>query len=538
MKIFSTIWFPSTESRRTQDYLLRLLADSPFAEGLVLFNGSNSDERSRQIYAAWVERHKGSDRVTGSRTADMRSALVDYFRDQGRIMIATEAAAEGINLQFCSLVVNYDLPWNPQRIEQRIGRCHRYGQKHDVVVVNFLNRKNAADQRVFELLSEKFQLFEGVFGSSDEVLGTIESGVDFEKRIADIYQRCRRTDEIKQAFDQLQLELSLEINASMTRTRQQLLENFDDEVREKLKIRDEDSRKFLTRYERLLMQLTRYELENYASFKDDVSFVLNEHPFPSMISEAPLGVYGLPRRTGEAHLYRLHHPLAEALIAQAKRRELPLAEICFEYSKHDGKITSLEPLVGASGWMALSQFSIETFDQGEDHLILAAVTDDGVVLDDEVASRLMTVGGTNRPLPAELSADVAAILNTETQRRQQQIQQTIAERNARFFEAEAEKLDSWSDDLKSGLEREIKDLDRQIKEARRAATVALTLEEKLAGQKSVKALESQRNQKRRSLFDAQDQVDKQREELIESIEDKLSQKLEAKPLFVIRWVLQ
>ena len=117
----------------------------------------------------------------------MRSAIVDYFRDQGQIMIATEAGAEGINLQFCSLVVNYDLPWNPQRIEQRIGRCHRYGQKHDVVVVNFLNRTNAADQRVFQLLSEKFKLFEGVFGASDEVLGAIESGVDFEKRFASIY---------------------------------------------------------------------------------------------------------------------------------------------------------------------------------------------------------------------------------------------------------------------------------------------------------------------------------------------------------------
>ena len=64
-------------------------------------------------------------------------------------MIATESAAEGINLQFCSLVVNYDLPWNPQRIEQRIGRCHRYGQQHDVVVINFVNRANEADQRVF-----------------------------------------------------------------------------------------------------------------------------------------------------------------------------------------------------------------------------------------------------------------------------------------------------------------------------------------------------------------------------------------------------
>src|SRR5881398_48213 len=164
----------------------------------------------------------------------MRSALVDYFREEGRIMIATEAGAEGINLQFCSTVVNYDLPWNPQRIEQRIGRCHRYGQKHDVVVVNFLNRKNAADQRVYQLLSEKFQLFEGVFGASDEVLGAIESGVDFEKRIADIYQVCRKPEEIKSAFDKLQLELNFEITEAMSSTRRKLLENFDTEVRDKI----------------------------------------------------------------------------------------------------------------------------------------------------------------------------------------------------------------------------------------------------------------------------------------------------------------
>ncbi len=131
-----------TESRRTQAYLLRVLADSPYSDGIVLFNGTNTDPDSKQIYEEWFARHEGSDHVSGSKTADMRSALVDYFRENGRIMIATEAGAEGINLQFCSLVVNYDLPWNPQRIEQRIGRCHRYGQKHDVVVVNFLNRKN------------------------------------------------------------------------------------------------------------------------------------------------------------------------------------------------------------------------------------------------------------------------------------------------------------------------------------------------------------------------------------------------------------
>jgi len=433
--------------------------------------------------------------------------------------------------------VNYDLPWNPQRIEQRIGRCHRYGQKHDVVVVNFLNRKNAADQRVFELLRDKFQLFEGVFGASDEVLGAIESGVDFEKRIAAIYQNCRKPEDIATAFNQLQLELSLEINESMTRTRQKLLDNFDDEVREKLKVRDEASKAYLNRYERLLMQLTRHELDGQAEFLDDASFRLAANPFPERTGAIPLGLYELPRRTGEAHLYRLNHPLAETIVAQAKGRELPPVEVRFDYGQHDGKVTTLEPFLGKAGWLVLSQFSVESLDQAEDHLIFSTITDDGHELEEEVAQRLMTLPCAADPCLHTAGVTAPDALDTMTQRRQVAIQRTISERNARIFEAEADKLDGWADDLKVGLEREIKEIDRQIKEARRAATTALTLEEKLDGQKQIKVLEAQRNQKRRSLFDAQDQVDRQRDELIEQIEGKLNQSTTLQPLFMLRWVL-
>jgi superfamily II DNA/RNA helicase len=137
-----------------------------FAGKVITFNGTNSDPDSVQIYNRWHEANAESGRSSGSRVVDMRTALIDHFRDEGTLLIATEAAAEGINLQFCSLVINFDLPWNPQRIEQRIGRCHRYGQKYDVVVINFLNSRNAADQRVHQLLEYKFQLFTGVFGAS------------------------------------------------------------------------------------------------------------------------------------------------------------------------------------------------------------------------------------------------------------------------------------------------------------------------------------------------------------------------------------
>ncbi|MCU0492837.1 MAG: DEAD/DEAH box helicase, partial [Chloroflexaceae bacterium] len=432
-----------TESRRTQEYLVRLLADSPFADGIVLFNGSNDDAGSRQIYNQWLQQHRGTDRVTGSRTGDMRSALVDYFREQGRIMIATEAGAEGINLQFCSLVVNYDLPWNPQRIEQRIGRCHRYGQKHDVVVVNFINRKNAADERVYKLLNEKFKLFDGVFGTSDEVLGAIESGVDFEKRIAEIYQRCRHPDEITQAFDELQRELSGEISASMTRTRQQLLENFDDEVREKLRVRDEQSKAFLSTYEAQLMQLTRYALADYAEFRDSSSFVLHAHPFATAAEEIPLGLYELPRRTGDAHLYRVNHPLAVEVLKQAKQHELPLAVLHFDYAQYDGKISSLEPFRGQSGWLMLSQLSVESLDQAEDRLLAAAITDRGEELGDDVARRLMSVPATSTPLDPFTEPPVAT-LTAITQRLQAAAHQEISQRNARFFDEESQKLDGWA----------------------------------------------------------------------------------------------
>jgi adenine-specific DNA-methyltransferase len=466
----------------------------------------------------------------------MRSALVDYFREEGRIMIATEAGAEGINLQFCSLVVNYDLPWNPQRIEQRIGRCHRYGQKHDVVVVNFLNRSNAADERVFHLLSEKFQLFEGVFGASDEVLGAIESGVDFEKRIADIYQRCRQPQEIKAAFDQLQLELSLEINEAMTTTGRKLLENFDDEVREKLRLRDESSRAFLNRFERLLMQITEHELEGYADFLNDSSFRLKVHPFTSKEAEIPLGLYELPRRSGESHLYRLNHPLAERVIEQALQRDLPAGEVQFDYSGRTGKVSLLEPLLGGSGWLTLSRLSVEALDQAEDHLILAGMTDLGAKIDEDVLARLLHLPGTvaSPQVPPQAVTDA---LFAQTSDSQTSIQRGISERNGQFFAAEADKLDGWADDLKLGLEREIKELDRHIKEARRAGAAAATLEEKLAGQKQIRALEGQRNDKRRSLFDAQDTVDMQRDELIQKIEGKLSQHVENQTLFTIRWSL-
>ena len=176
-------------------------------------------------------------------------------------------------------------------------------------------------------------------------MGAIESGVDFEKRIAAIYQQCRLPQDIQTAFDALQSELSMEINEAMTRTRQRLLENFDDEVREKLKIRDERSKAYLSHFERLLMRLTRYELNGHAEFITEGGFRLLSQPFAELSDKIPLGLYELPRRSGEAHLYRLSHPLAEALVSRAKTRNLTPAEIRFDYELHEGKVSILQPFI-------------------------------------------------------------------------------------------------------------------------------------------------------------------------------------------------
>ena len=198
-----------TEFRRTQDYLQDLL-------------------RSRGLTVTCLSGESGS--------ADRRQALVEEFRDRNQILLMTEAGAEGLNLQFCNLVVNYDLPWNPQRIEQRIGRCHRYGQSRDVLVVNFLNRQNAADARLYELLGEKLKLFDGVFGSSDEVLGALGSGVDFERRVLDIYQSCRSGEEVDRAFAELRQDLDGRIEARLSAARSLLFERFDGDVRSRLRL--------------------------------------------------------------------------------------------------------------------------------------------------------------------------------------------------------------------------------------------------------------------------------------------------------------
>jgi ERCC4-related helicase len=555
-----------TESRRTQEYVLKLLSETEYGPGVVLFNGTNNDAKARQVYTEWVERHAGTDRVSGSRTADTRAALVDYFREQGSIMIATEAGAEGINLQFCSMVINYDLPWNPQRIEQRIGRCHRYGQKHDVVVVNFLNRDNEADKRVYQLLAQKFQLFDGIFGASDEVLGAVESGVDFERRIAEIYQTCRHPEQIHTAFEQLQLDLAGEISDAMLNARKALLENFDEDVQERLRMRNQDARASLGKLERLLMRFTRVALNGHANFDhDDSGFNLTSIPEgvqDDTVAAVPLGRYELPRRSEEAHIYRMAHPLAQALIDHAQNMRLPPSKLMLDYAAYGAKVSVIEELRGKNGILMVQYLRVQSLGATEEHLLAAAIDASGAVYNQEITDRLLSMPGgaqalprandlpVRQPLSDEMAVaqqdmlDFAAAgvviplaLQGEIDQQKVQVVTAIESRNLSFFAQESDKLDGWADDLKVGLEREIKDIDRQIKETRTKSKSAATLADKLQAQKEQRDLEAQRDKKRRELFNRQDEIQAKRDKMIDELENQLQQQIENTTLFSCEWTL-
>ena len=524
-----------TESTRTQEYLSRVLEKTKYKGKIVLFNGSNNDDKSKEIYKNWLEKHKGTDKISGSKTADMRAAIVEYFRDEAEIMIATEAAAEGINLQFCSLVVNYDLPWNPQRIEQRIGRCHRYGQKHDVVVVNFLNTKNAADMRVYELLKEKFQLFDGVFGASDEVLGAIGSGIDFEKRIADILQRCRTEEEINNSFDNLQKEMEADIDEKMLETRKKLFENFDIDVANKLKISKDKTENALNDFEKKLWDLTKYCLDGAADFDDkEKYFMLNKNPFAELNS-ITFGPYRLAKNIEDnINTYRIGHPLAQKVINKYKDKLLPVKELVFDYNKSGLNISLLKDLIGKSGWLQVKEISVNSL-ESEDYIIFGAYCDDGTIIDCEQAEKLFLLD-VSKINDINDRADIEK-LNEEIYAQKQAYSDMISNRNNKFFEEEIDKLEKWAEDRQNSLHIELNQLNKDIKMKKTEARKIMKLEDKIKVQKEIKEMEAKRKKMQRELYEAEDLIEQQKDKLIDEIEAKLNQKLEEKELFTIRWRL-
>ncbi len=533
-----------TESRRTQDFLKRYLEEHGYRGKVVLFNGTNAGLEATAIYERWVDANRAAGRVSGSRAVDVRTALIEHFRDEGTIMLATEAGAEGINLQFCSLVINYDLPWNPQRIEQRIGRCHRYGQQHDVVVINFLNERNEADRRVLELLEEKFNLFSGIFGASDEVLGAVESGVDFESRVFAIYQECRTPEEIEAAFRKLRAELDETIQARMDDTRRLLFEHFDQDVHQRLRLQLADAQAQLDRVGRCFWALTRHVLHDRARFDDAaLAFDLERPPH----DDIPKGRYHLisksQPRAGEdsaaernVFLYRLSHPLGEHVVEAGKAAATPAAALTFDITHHPARVHAVEALRGRRGYLTLTRLTVEAYER-EEYLLFSGFDDAGGALDQEAMEKLFGCTASVRE-ETSIPSLAAGRLAAESDRHAKATVSRSLEANNVHFNQAREKLERWADDMVIAAEKALRDTKESIKALRRDARQATTVDAQHEIQRRIQELEKRQRKQRQEIFQVEDEIIARRDKLVDALERRLAQKTSTETLFSLRWSVQ
>ncbi|MBI5641046.1 MAG: DEAD/DEAH box helicase family protein [Nitrospirae bacterium] len=534
-----------TESRRTQEYLLKLLSDTGYKDKITLFNGDNKGPIAKRAFSLWEkERTHLEGEGLLSKAAVIREALISEFKNHTQIMISTEAGAEGINLQFCNIVINYDLPWNPQRVEQRIGRCHRYGQKNDVVVLNFLNRSNAADRRVFELLDQKFRLFNGIFGASDEVLGAIGSGVDFEKRILDIYQACRTEAEINAAFDSLQSELAEQINQKMVETRTKLLENFDDEVSTRFRVINRRVKEDLSVMDLMLSRLvvsalglTEYEMANGCC-----AFEITDRAAKSKKHGLEPGTYYIGRFDGQRPGERLHiaHRAVSQLIHGLKTRKNDAShqlKLCYTTGRH--KISQLEPYIGKSGTWAIYKAAFEGLDT-EEHLIHCVMVNENgewTALSQELADKFAGI-------TAEATADHSLppldekLIDTSLSKTLRSLTQKIGERNEEYYDAELDRLEIYAEESLMRLQDELKKKGEELAEARKKKQKAETFDERQAIRKEIHKLELEYSRLSEKIAAENKRLFEEKDKEMKKLEKKLDLRIQKSCIARAYWVME
>lgn len=514
-----------TESTRTQQYLLERLSKEKYAGRILIFNGNNSDPMSNQIYKDWIADEKNIGKITGSRAVDIRQALVDAFKsDKYDIMIATEAASEGINLQFCSMIVNYDLPWNPQRIEQRIGRCHRYGQEYDVVVVNFINAANAVETRVYELLENKFRLFNGVFGSSDEVLGAIGNGLDFEKRIIEVYKKCRTKQEIEEYFDQLQIEFEDQIDQKVKEVQSKLFDNFEASVIEKLRTTYSETKVFIEKFEKWLWELIRFYLQNRAQFiYDDYTFILDNGE-----------KYTLNKKREDAKRLLINSTFAQKMIDQGKKEKTPLAHISFNWSNMNVKHSEISSLKSKSGILRISNLEVSSEIESHSVLLFSGVTDADEILNDDICRFIL---GLNSTVHGDFKGNLDVIEKHHTDVKTERLKY-LEDTDAALMQREFKKFHNWADDRIAELEAELKDAKKEEKEIDRSAMrEGLSAAEVLALQEQLDKAKKKVSRLKKMMFDREEEITAERDNMITEAKNKLNRTITEEEIFTISFEL-
>lgn len=375
-----------TESLRTQAYLEELLIKRGGLdpESVTLFRGVNDSLRAVKALERWQD-EIGSGLPPyqrPSRSVAVRLALVHEFKTRSRVFISTEAGAKGLNLQFCDTIINYDLPWNPQRIEQRIGRCHRYGQEHDVTVINFLASDNEAQKLTFEILSRKLDLFGKVLDASDVVLHEPSTdapetlagalGSDFESRLRRIYERARAVTEIEAELRRLREEMDGQrgnFEQTWARTAGLIETRFDQKVKQVFRSLQTDLPKELARLDAELDQLIAGYLGacqipyRRSSGNGNVIFELSPSPhLPDGWHEGGTVIVGQARDRENADVIHLGHPLVKAAVDEARAATQRRFSVAWTVKDAPEELRRLK---GRRGRMVVSRVRYEGFERAD-----------------------------------------------------------------------------------------------------------------------------------------------------------------------------
>lgn len=465
-----------TESVRTQQYLKELLESEGYKDQLVLLNGNNDDKDSKKIYKCWKDKYQDSNQISGVKTADMKAAIVDHFKDKAKILISTESGGEGINLQFCSIIINYDLPWNPQRIEQRIKRLHSYGQKNDVIVVNFINRENRADCRVFELF-KKFKLFDGVFGANDEILGIVANNIDFEKRIHDIYQNhCQNNQQIDEYFNKLEQDIKQKLEVTEKNTAKNLLDNFAHNVNLS---RWQVINNSLIKYQRMLKRLTQAESIN---IKDSLNVFLQFH----------------------------HH----------------------EYQEQP-KTVCLERFIGFKGYLQLNLLEIESNKRRVEYLLVNVYSDNNESLPENFGEELLLIPARQVDLNTSFTPDVIKLEQLKEEKTKKYLAE-VEKDNEKWSEQEDIKLENWREDQIRDFQTSLDDLDQEIRLKKKELRNS---KEKIELRKEIRKLEKERDNKLMEFYEKKKQIDNTADQLLDEAVESLELTHNITTIFTIRWEL-
>ena len=512
-----------TESLTTQGYLRDLLIEHAGLRDneITLFRGQNESPRARQALRRWQEevgRHLPAHRLPSPDIA-VRLALVHEFKTRSRVFIATEAGAKGLNLQFCDTIVNYDLPWNPQRIEQRIGRCHRYGQTRDVTVVNFLAKDNETQRLTLEILTQKLDLFGDVLDMSDSVLHEARSkrseelttalGPDFEQQLNRIWERARSIDEVEEELRRLretmeerrrELERIREHTTGLIETRfddsvQQVFRRIADELPATLAALDADLERIVTDY----LRANRIDHATEVHEGRRLIRIPASERLPGALSAGLSVAAGHADALEQVDALHVAHPLVRAAIDDARRRGSGTFSVRFRLTAQAPEV--LKQRRGSRGRLALSRMSYRGFER-EDRLVATAVFEDSAVLRPaEAALELLHMQCDDLPAPLD---DLAVTVDDLDEVVDEELffdQAHAAHAEEQAFSRALDQIDQYVEDRLLVLRRGQREISDQLKHAEERRDAALGADARSRAEDRIGRLEQE-------LSDADDQIER------------------------------